>query len=291
MMEKISQIVVAVDASAMTERVLKRALRIGAQHQASLLLIHVLEVPFAQWPFSASVDLKRVQEKLESQVAALNPDGAVECNVLVMEGDAAGIIAVESKKVLADMIVIGCHGKEEAESGYLGSTIRNIVRETHIPVLVVKSGDDRPYGRMIAPTNLTEYSAQSIAFARALTGDIPLKYLYAYDTMSDIQAEFYVIEKDEVEHLRKDLVASATTSLDAFAERAGPGERVAIEKVGSGNDELLEYMEKEGADLVVLGSKGVGPLNSYLFGSTAYYLLEKSSSDVLVYVPSETEEA
>jgi universal stress protein E len=290
-MGKISQIVVAVDASAMAESVLKRALRVGAQHEASLLLIHVLEVPFAQWPFSASIDLKRVREKLEAQVAALNPDNAVECNVLVMEGDPADIITVESQKVLADMIIIGCHGKETDTSGYFGSTIRNIMRQTHIPVLVVKSSEERPYGRMIAPTNLTDYSARSIAFARELSGGAALTYLYAYDTMSDIQAEFYVIEKEEVEQLRKDLVSSAKTSLDEFAERVGPGERVAIEKVGSGNDELLESIEKEGADLVVLGSKGVGALNSYLFGSTAYYLLEHSSSDVLVYVPSESEEA
>jgi universal stress protein E len=290
-MGKISQIVVAVDASAMTESVLKRAISVGAQHRASLLLIHVLEVPFAQWPFSASVDLKRVQEKLEAQAAALNPENAVECNVLVMEGDAADIVAVESKKVKADLIIIGSHGQEEAKSGYLGSTIRSIMRQSHIPVLVVKSSGDKAYGRMIAPTNLTDYSAQSIAFARELSGGAALTYLYAYDTMSDIQAEFYVIEKEEVEQLRKDLITSAATSLDEFAERVGPGERVAIEKVGSGNDELLEYIEKEGTDLVVLGSKGVDALNSYLFGSTAYYLLENCSADVLGYVPGEPEEA
>ena len=254
-------------------------------------MIHVLEVPFAQWPFAASIDLKRVQEKLEAQVAALNPEGAVECNVLVMEGEPAGIITVESKKVKADLIILGSHGKGDMESGYFGSTIRSIMRQTHIPVLVVKNSGNTPYSRMIAPTNLTDYSARSIDFARELTGNVPLKYLYAYDTMSDIQAEFYVIEKEEVDQLRSELVASAKTSLDDFAERTGPGERTAIEKVGSGNEELLDAIEKDGADLVVLGSKGIGALNSYLFGSTAYYLLEHCTPDVLVYVPEVTEEA
>ncbi len=51
------------------------------------------------------------------------------------------------------------------------------------------------------------------------------------------------------------------------------------------NEDLLEYIIKDKSDLLVLGSKGVDNLNSFVFGSTASYLVQSSPTDVLVYVP------
>ena len=59
-----------------------------------------------------------------------------------------------------------------------------------------------------------------------------------------------------------------------------------IDYTASVNEDLLDYIKKDDADLLVLGSKGVGNLNSFVFGSTASYLVQRSPIDVLVYVPS-----
>ena len=60
---------------------------------------------------------------------------------------------------------------------------------------------------------------------------------------------------------------------------------VLVEYKASINEDLLAYVVKDKADLLVLGSKGVGNLNSFLFGSTTSYLVQNSPTDVLVYVP------
>jgi nucleotide-binding universal stress UspA family protein len=278
------QIVAAVDASAMTEEVLKRAIGLSARHGANLLVLHVLDVPVAEWPFAASIDLQKVKEKIDAQIERLNNEG-VACSSLVLQGDPADIVTVEAARVKADLLVIGAHGKEEVESGYFGSTIRKIVQQIHRPVLVVKNRAAKGYDRMTAPTNLTDYSEASIRFATEFFANASLKCLYAFNVMSDLHAEFYIIEKDEVEDLRKELAETAKVNAEAFAQRVGAAETVTIGKVGSGNDELLKYLTDDKPDLVVLGSKGVDDLNSYIFGSTASYLLQQCQSDVLVYVP------
>ena len=284
-MGKINEIVVAHDASAMANEVLKRAIEIGAQHGANLLVVHVIEVPLFQFPFGKSIDEQEVKRKLEAEVNALNADAKVECSVLVFQGDPANIIAVESKKVHADLVVIGSHGKEDVESGYFGSTVRKIIQRTHVPVLLVKKSADEPYRRMIAPTNLTDYSQQSILFAEALFSKASMKCLYAYEVISDIQATFYAIEEEHRQELQNKVASAAKTDSEKFAKRVGADEIELIEMSASVNDDLLEYIAEGNADLVVLGSKGVDNMNSFMYGSTASYVTRESPVDVLVYVP------
>ena len=57
------------------------------------------------------------------------------------------------------------------------------------------------------------------------------------------------------------------------------------------NEDLLECINKDDSDLLVLGSKGVNNLNSFIFGSTATYLMQRSPIDTLVYVPLKSQES
>ncbi len=73
-----------------------------------------------------------------------------------------------------------------------------------------------------------------------------------------------------------------------FLKEVAGGEIALIGYRASINEDLLEYIIKEKSDLLVLGSKGVDNLNSFVFGSTASYLVQSSPVDVLVYVPAST---
>jgi len=54
-----------------------------------------------------------------------------------------------------------------------------------------------------------------------------------------------------------------------FEKEVGEGEMALIRYRASINEDLFHYITKEKADLLVLGSKGVNNLNSFVFGSTA----------------------
>jgi nucleotide-binding universal stress UspA family protein len=282
---KINEIIAAVDTSAMADEVLKRAIAISGEHNADLTVIHAIEVPFVEFPFLETIDEEAVKEKMEAKVDMLRGESEVAYRVLVKRGAPSEVVTFESERIGADLIVLGSHGKEEIGSRYFGSTIRKIIQKTHTPVLVVKNRAEKAYGSMIAPTNLTGYSEKSILFAKELFAEASVKYLYAYESISEVQAEFYRISEDEMEHLQNKMASYAKIEMEKFMERVGSGETLLIEKTASVNEDLLESIREENADLVVLGSKGVDNLNSFIFGSTATYISQNTPTDVLVYVP------
>ena len=284
-MKQIQQIVAAVDTSAMAEETLKRAISIAKEKNAQLIVVHVIEHPFIESPLFASLDQAKIREGIAQQVDRLNRQANIDYLLFVESGKASDAITFQVQKTRADLLVIGSHGKEAIGNGHFGSTALKLVQKTHIPVLIVKNERVGSYRSMIAPTDLSDYARESILYARALFAGSSFTYLYAFKTISELQARTYYIDDDELETWRNKMAADAVSAMEKFVREVGEGERALIEFSASLNEELLAYITHKSADLLVLGSKGVDDLNSFVFGSTAAYLLQRSPLDVLVYVP------
>jgi len=284
-MKQIQQVLVAIDSSALAEETLKRAILIAKEKIAQLIVVHIIEPPFTELPHYESIDQAKVKEKITQQIDVLNAEADVEYMLFVESGKAADTITVMAKKTSADLLVIGSHGKDDIESRHFGSTALKLVQRTHIPVLIVKQRQEDLYSSMIAPSNLSDYSKESILFANTLFSNTPLKYIYAFETISPLQARTYYISDDELDEWRTKKASDALKAMKSFVKEVGEGESALIEFTASLNEDLLERVTKENADLLVLGSKGVENLNSFVFGSTASFLLQRSPIDVLVYVP------
>jgi nucleotide-binding universal stress UspA family protein len=287
-MEKVQQILVATDRSAMAEEALKRAISLAKEKGAQLIVMHVIEPLFFESPYASSADPDRIGKQITAQIDRLNSEAQVEYLLFVETGSAAGTISRKVQKTQADLLVVGSHGKDDIKSDYFGSTTLKLIQQTHTPVLIVKNEVKTLYQNVIAPTNLSEYSRESILFANALFAKAHKKYLYAFETISKLQAMTYNISGEEAEELRTIRTRDAANTFTTFVKEVGGGEMELIEYSASINEDLLAYISQDRADLLVLGSKGVGDLNSFVFGSTASYLLQRSPIDVLVYVPSST---
>ncbi len=284
-MKEIKKILVAIDRSAMAGEALKRAIFIAKEKEAQLVVMHVIEPSFIESPFVRPIDENKIKKEVKRRVEKLTSEEDIEYVLFVESGSAASSIILASQKTKADLLVIGTHGKDDLESNYFGSTTLKVVQKTHIPVLIVKNEAKYNYKNLLAPTDLSDYSKESIQFSRTLFKDTSLKYLHAYVTIDEFQALTYRISIDQQGQFKKELLFDAKTALEKFAKETGEGEMVLISYQASINEDLLEYITRDQADLLVLGSKGVGNLNSFVFGSTASYLVQRSPIDVLVYVP------
>lgn len=253
--------------------------------------MHVIEPSFIESPFIQSIDEKEIEKEIKRRVEKLTSEKDIEYVLFVESGSAADSISLKVKNIGADLLIIGTHGKDDISSNYFGSTTLKLIQKTHIPVLVVKKEAESAYKEMLAPTNLADYSRESILFARSLFDTPALKYLHAYVTIDELQALTYRISVDQQAQFKKELLGDAQVALEKFAKEIGTGEMVLVGYHASINEDLLDYIVRDNADLIVLGSKGVGNLNSFLFGSTASYLVRNSPTDVLVYVPASTESA
>jgi len=284
-MKKVNQILVAIDRSAMAEEALKRAISIAKEKDAQLIVMHVIESPFIESPFVQSIDEGEIKKSIIEQIDQLNTEANLKYILFVESGSASSSITLKAQKTKADLLIVGTHGKNDIKSNYFGSTTLKLIQNTHIPVLIVKNEAKNIYEKMLAPTNLSDYSKESILFANALFSTPSRKYLYAFVTVDELQALRYRISIEQQDKFKKELLLDAKTALEKFIKEVGEGEMVLIDYRASINEDLLAYITKDKADLLVLGSKGVGNLNSFVFGSTASYLVQSSPIDVLVHVP------
>ncbi len=284
-MKEISQILVAIDNSVMAEEALKRAISIAGEKDAQLIVVHVIEPPFMESPYVKSIDEEVLKKKIAERIGQLNKQANIKYILFVVSGSAFGAIAEMAQKSKADLLIIGSHGKSDIGSRHFGSTTLKLIQTTHIPVLIVKNRVKTNYQKMIAPTNLSDYSKESILFANTLFTKPSRKYLYAFETMSELSAMTYHISIEQRRRSTIEMTAYAKTALADFTQEVGGGEMALTDFAASINEDLLAYITKDKADLLVLGSKGVDNLNSFVFGSTASYLIQRSPIDVLVYVP------
>ena len=284
-MKQINQILVAIDRSAMAAEALKRAISIAKEKDAQLIVMHVIEPSFIESPFVQAIDEDAIKKQVIEQIDKLNSEADLKYILFVESGSAASSITLKAQKTKADLLVIGTHGKNDVDSSHFGSTTLKLIQNTHIPVLIVKNEVKSIYQKMIAPTNLSEYSKESILFANVLFTKPSRKYIYAFETFSELSNMTYHISKEEGAILTVEMFMSAKAALSTFMKEVGDGETALIDYTAWLNEDLLAYIIKDEADLLVLGSKGVDDLNSFVFGSTASYLVRNSPIDVLVHVP------
>ena len=287
-MKNVNRILVAIDRSDMAEEALNRAIFIAKEKSAQLIVMHVIEPYFIESPFVRAIDENKIKKEVVEQIDQLNNEADLKYILLVESVSTSSSITLKAQKTKADLIIIGTHGKNDIKSNYFGSTTLKVIQNTHIPVLIVKNEAKNPYKKILAPTNLSDYSKKSIVFANTLFKKTSRKYLYAFETVDELQALRYHISIEQQDKFKKELLSDATTALKLFIKEIGDGEIVLIDSVASINEDLLAYITKEKSDLLVLGSKGLNNLNSFVFGSTASYLMQNSPIDMLVYVPAST---
>jgi nucleotide-binding universal stress UspA family protein len=138
-------ILVPTDFSEPSERALGSAIDFARAFQAGIELVHVYVEPtyvlpppvdVATFPFIAADVLSKVQEGLDRERERVRAAG-IACETTALTGRAAPEIVSHARKIGADMIVMGTHGRSGIEHAILGSVAERVVHHSPCPVLVV----------------------------------------------------------------------------------------------------------------------------------------------------------
>ena len=141
------KILVAVDGSPPANKGLREAIRLATQEGAQLFILHVVN------EFYAYASMEGVG--LTTDVGAILRDEgrrllgkaeglarkAVKAKTIQREivgGSVADIIVKEAKKLRADLIVLGTHGRRGVRRLVMGSDAEQVVRTATVPVLLVR---------------------------------------------------------------------------------------------------------------------------------------------------------
>lgn len=286
-MKKLKRIVVGLDVFEKTDNVLKRALNLANEHNATLFVVHAVRTPWLSVPsyFGSNdieIDKEGITKKIEKKIKTLDKSGKVRSFVFVKEGNADDIILYESKINRADMIIIGAHSKAKSKKTFVGTTAQRVAQKSHLPLLIVKNSVKNPYKNIIAPTDFGMQSKQSVLFAKNVFPTSNINIVHAFETIY-FEGPYAVVGRDLSEY--NDVAKScAKKDLKDFMKDVSVKKGRVIEGEFYTKEALVNYIKEGSYDLVVMGSRGTAGLNA-LLGSVATYILRETSSDVLVYVP------
>jgi nucleotide-binding universal stress UspA family protein len=141
------KILVAVDGSPASEKGLREALRLAGGEGSSLCILHVVDnlpafagVAPADW-MDLLPALRENGRQILAQARATAEKAGVAASAVLREtagGAAADVIVAEAKKLEAELIVLGTHGRRGMRRLVLGSDSEQVVRTSPVPVLLVR---------------------------------------------------------------------------------------------------------------------------------------------------------
>lgn len=158
MIPKIKKILYATDLSPNSTYAMRYVMNSAKNHDAKIIMLHVLEqVPAtSQFLISAYLDEKRLDDILSQNIIDVKAKVEKrmkkfyekECkdepelmdridSVEIAEGFPAEVILKKADELSCDIIVMGCHGKGLIENTFLGSTTRRVLKRVKKPVYII----------------------------------------------------------------------------------------------------------------------------------------------------------
>lgn len=152
------------------------------------------------------------------------------------------------------------------------------------------------YQHILFPTDFSE--AADLAFAKALElanlNHARLTLFHACQPLSTALVTSYGFYAVDLQAMDAQMVEFAENKLHSYTQRMGEARLDADTLIATGHagELIVQAALSHHCDLIVMGSRGLGPIRSALVGSTSTYVLHHSPCPLLVIpVPASTQAA
>jgi nucleotide-binding universal stress UspA family protein len=143
------KIIVAIDFSDISDKVLEIAADLAQKTQASLWLIHVVqpEPDYIGYDVGPKSERHFIAKEFQKKHVLLQDTAdrlkkkKLEVTPLLIQGPTVETILLESEKLKPDMIITGSHGQGAMTHLLMGSVSKGILKKSKVPVLIVPSVD------------------------------------------------------------------------------------------------------------------------------------------------------
>jgi nucleotide-binding universal stress UspA family protein len=187
-----------------------------------------------------------------------------------------------AERLSAGLLVVGATAGG-AMARLLGSTADRLLRRAACPVLVVRGGLSVPPARVVASVDLSPLSAEAfrrgLGLLRGLGAASEAEVLFVLSVLQrQVSPQFTPEQVDRF----------AAGELDRFVEAYAGGEAGGLRKkvrTGNAREEILEELRETQADLVILGTHGLGGFDRMAIGSVAADVVREAPCSVLVIPP------
>ena len=284
------RICVPTDGSDAAAAAFEHILAIAADHDATVHLLHVADTTRDSVTRIGGdvVDvLEREGDSIVADAADRAADRGVETETAVRQGGVPETIVAYAEEMDADVVAMSTKGRQGMEH-LVGSTTERVVRQSPVPVLALRPGDEEtpyPYEDILVPTD------GSPAATAALDQALPVaKHVGATVHVLSVVETGGIgvgdhIEIDVLSQYADDAIADGLER----AEDAGVDAVGAVEAASSAARGIRAYIDDPGVDFVAMGTQGRTGVSRSLLGSVAERTLRTAPVPVLA-VPTREED-
>jgi nucleotide-binding universal stress UspA family protein len=292
-MLEIRLILCPIDFSEFSVWAYRHALSLAEHYQSKLVALHIVELwrypslSFCVYPNDYEECCQALHEHGKKQLQEFvrnNTDGETQPEIVVEQGNAADSILSFARARKVHLIVMGTHGRRGFERLVLGSVTDRMIRKAPCPVLALTKppGDSLETGK--EPSH--EHRLRHILFCTDFSTNSEQAFNHAISTTAEYDAELTLL------HVLEEVPSAAKTeqSKEAAAEqleRLIPPEArktlktKSVVRIGKPYQQIIQLVKEARIDMVVMGVRGRGALDSALFGSTTYRVIQLGSCPVL----------
>ena len=300
-MTPIRALVTATDFSTSAQAGLAWGRALAEAHGAALHVVHVVPaLPVASGRLLITPELARAfveaaEERLEEAVGGWR-EGGLEVVGHVETGSADEGIVEVAQRVNADALVLSTRGHSGLRNLLSGSIARRVVRRSPCPVLTVHPESLGPVTSPATVLAAVDFSSHSLAAVRNALALLPpargarLRILHARYLPVGLEIYGYGSSAELTGALaeNREEVAARLEELAQTLRR--PGLEVDTRLVqGFPDAAILSEAQAVGADLVAMGTQGLGGVERWILGSVAERVVQQASCPVLTARVPETE--
>jgi nucleotide-binding universal stress UspA family protein len=286
------RIVVGVDGSTPSQRALQWVAEEAVRHGSSLEMVHAWKAPYSfddqVKHFDVAPFKAEAQAVLDDAMANLAGLGRVvpACRSLVVHEDDAALALLGAAED-AELLVVGSRGRGGFAGLLLGSVSRRCLEHAPCPVAVVPPGWE-PDGdrRVVVGIDGSEpsYGALHWAVNEAVSRNARLDVVNAshYLPVAPPFGLVVAADRDELDKASRRLLEEMVGG----ALRRGEARPPDVELIASPSSAARALLETaDGADLLVVGSRGRGAIQGMLLGSVSEHCVHHASCPVVVVHP------
>jgi nucleotide-binding universal stress UspA family protein len=188
----------------------------------------------------------------------------------------------------ADLLVVGARGLGRLQGLLLGSVSSSVLRHATCPVAVVREGTEQSgegIARVIVGIDGSDTSSRALDWAldegrlHRATVEVVHAWTFPYGTGEKFAAVAF--DSTPLEDAARRTLDAAVESADT---RGLPASVTRTLTIGSAAASILDAAEN--ADLIVVGSRGLGGFKGLLLGSVSYHIVHHATCPVVVLPPA-----
>ncbi len=280
---------------------------LAREYAATIHVCHVIDLPIVSVhgeAFTYPPDYVQTlrQDALRQMENLMQPLG-LSWEPHVEMGAIAPTVSVLAGTVRADLVISASHGRSGLKRLLLGSVAEQLLRTIGVPYLVLtapENPEDDGAFRHITRNAVADFTLKKILVGSDFSPDAAHALDYGLSLAQDFESEIHLVHVVEpfayADALVPDLTtAEVQTDLNVLltgrltslvpAEARNWCDVKTVCLTGKPYEELVTYADAQRVEMIILGIRGRGLVETFLLGSTTDRVIRRASCPVLAVGP------